>query len=153
MLPDILSNGSVHPTVVAPNPSVKASAYSGPRSGRLIWTGVLGKRGVVEIDAGHPSVGAMSGSLPAVPLVLRVLPAEFDRGGLVVFTPDRAKADTVEPPGKANGWNATHFKFDNSRARDLVVLESPNRSNNFERLVLRNQGRDCTVIVVDWSVQ
>ena len=35
--------------------------FRGARSGRLIWTGWLGRREVVEIEGSKPSVGSLSG--------------------------------------------------------------------------------------------
>ena len=157
---DFLSAPQLHaapplqaPGVLPSPPSVDSPRYSGARSGRLIWTGVLARRGIVELEGGHASVGSATGALPGTALSLRVLPAEFSRDGLIVFTADRARAGVIEPPSKANGWNAMHFKFDDARASALVVLEAPNRSNDFTRLVVRNEGRDCSVVVVDWNVQ
>ena len=152
-LPEFLSNSPLHTNAPAPAPSVKTAAYTGPRSGRLIWTGVLGRRGVIEVDGQHVSVGSISGALPGVAVKLRVLPAEFSRGGLIAYTSDRASAETDEAPSKANGWNSMHVKFVDLRSRQLVILEAPNRANDFTRLVLRNEGHDCSVVVVDWNVE
>jgi hypothetical protein len=136
--------------VAAPAPPL----YSGPRSGRLIWTGSLGKRGVVEIDGAHASVGSLVGALPVgVPLSLRVSPAEFGSGGLVVYTTDAARNQKHEPAGGANGWNATTFEWDPQRAAQITILEPPGRNNDYRRLVLRNDARRCPVIVIEWSVR
>ena len=152
-LPEFLSNPPLHGGGPVPPPPVKEPVYAGARSGRLIWTGVLGRRGVIDVDGGHVSVGSVTGALPGVPVSLRVLPAEFSRNGLVAYTGDRARGEISEAPAQSNGWNAMHFKFDDGRARQLVILEAPNRSNEFKRLVLRYEGRDCSVILVDWSVE
>jgi hypothetical protein len=152
-LPDFLSSPPLHAASPPPAPSVKAPVYSGARAGRLIWTGNLGRRGVIEVDGAHVSIGSLSGALPGVPVSLNVLPAEFTRDGLIAFTADPLKSERREAPAKSNGWNAMHFKFDDGRARQLVVLEAPNASNDFKRLALRNDSRDCSVVVVDWSVK
>jgi hypothetical protein len=130
-----------------------APVYDGPRSGRIIWTGALGRRGVVEIDGAHATVGSLSGALPGVPLALHISPAEFSRDGLTVFTRDRAKAGQSEKPGRSNGWNSLTFRLDPLRAGQLAVLEAPSQSNDFKRLVLRSDAAACSVIVIDWAVR
>lgn len=127
-------------------------AISMQRSGRIIWTGSLDRRGVVEIEGTRATVGSLVGELPGLKVAYRVSPAEFVAGGLVVYTSDRAASHRTEPASKANGWNATRFEYDPQRARQLVVLEAPNASNEFKRLALRSDARNCSVIVVDWSV-
>jgi hypothetical protein len=113
----------------------------------------LGRRGVVEIEGTRASIGSLSGSLTGVPATLRVSPAEFTREGLAVYTADVAANGRREPASQANGWNVLHFQYDPERARELVVLEAPNRVNDYKRLVLRNDARACPVIVVDWMAQ
>jgi hypothetical protein len=146
VLPDFLSQ-----TRAAPKPASKP--YSGPRSGRLIWTGELSRRGVVEIEGTHATIGSLSGSLSGVPAVFRVWPAEFTHDGLQVYTGDNAVRGRKEPPSKANGWNQVDFQFDPVRAQELVVLEAPSRVNDFNRIVLRNDARACPIIVIDWTAQ
>ena len=121
------------------------------RSGRLIWTGIVGRRGVIEIAGGRASTGTLAGALPGLPVRLRVSPAEFNRAGLVVYTNEGARHNSTERPSQANGWNAVSFLFDPERVRELVVLEVPNPSNDYARLVIRSDARSCSVIVVDWS--
>jgi hypothetical protein len=36
--------------------------------------------------------------------------------------------------------------------RAIAVLEAPNPSNDFKRLVLRNDSRNCSVILIEWSM-
>src|SRR5205085_4461218 len=112
------------PALCPPGP-----VYTGPRTGRLIWTGSLGRRGVVEIEGAHASIGSLSGLLPGVPLSIAVSPAEFSGSGLTVYSSDRGKAGRKEAPGRDNGWNATQFLFDPDRVRELVVLEEPKPTN------------------------
>jgi hypothetical protein len=144
VLPEFLS-----PAPAAPKPISRP--YSGPRSGRLIWTGELGRRGVVEIEGTRASIGSLSGSLSGAPAVFRVWPAEFTRDGLAVYTGESAERGRKEPPSKSTGWNPVYFQFDPERAQELVVLEAPSRVNDFNRLVLRNDARACPIIVVDWT--
>jgi len=155
-VPEILSGPLIHERAPAPPPTpspvTRAPSWAGARSGRFIWTGVLGRRGVMEIDGSHVNKGSLTGTFPPVPLLVHVLPAEFSRGGLTVYTPEAAKNGLSEAPSKSNGWNGTRFKFDYYRAHELVILEAPNRTNDYSRLVVRNDGRECSVVVVNWSV-
>jgi hypothetical protein len=141
--------GSLSLPVPVPRPPV----YSGPRSGRIIWTGSMGRRGVVEIEGSHASIGSVRGALPAVPVTIQVSPAEFSPGKLVILSDDESSNNRRENPSAANGWNATVFQWEPERAEKLVILESPNPSNEFKRLVIRNDARACSVIVVDWNVR
>jgi hypothetical protein len=151
VVPDLLSGTPRAPSHVIPSPT--PHIYSGPSSGRLIWTGVLGRRGVVEIEDARASIGALSGALPGVPVRVQISPAEFGRDGLVAYTLDRARQGHREPAANSTGWNALRFEFDAGRAGEVVVLESPNQSNAFKRIVLRNDARACSVILVDWSLE
>jgi hypothetical protein len=151
---------AVHATAVSPAPPLAVAppapppVYSGPRSGRLIWTGALGRRGVVEIDGSRASVGTLSGSLPGgVPLTVRAWPAEFGSNGIVVFTSDAARHNRREPPNTGNGWNQTTFEWDPQRVVQLALVETPSAANDFRRLVLRYNGRKCPVIFIEWTVR
>jgi hypothetical protein len=128
-------------------------AYSGPHSGRIIWTGSMARRGVVEIEGAHASIGSLAGGLPGVPVAIRVSPAEFSPQGLMVHTSDAAANNRSESASAANGWNATRFRWEPERARELVVLEAPNAANDYKRLVVRNDARSCSVMLVEWSVR
>ncbi len=141
---------SAHAAEAMPLPlSVSGSA---PRSGRIFWTGKLVRRGVVEIDGAHATIGSLTGALPGVPLTLRVSPVEFAAGGLVVFTSDAARNGRSEPASQANGWNTTRFAWDPERGRQIDILEAPNPRNGFTRLVLRNNARGCAMILIEWRV-
>lgn len=151
--PPVATPAPAH-SLALPVAAVVPALYSGPQSGRIIWTGTLARRGVVEIDGTHASVGSLNGRLPSgVPLSLRVSPAQFGSGGLVVFTNDAARHGRREAPGGANGWNATEFEWDPERAGQVVVLESPAPQNDFKRLVLRSDARRCSVLVIEWTVR
>jgi hypothetical protein len=146
-LPEILSTAA--PMIPKPAPQI----YTGPRSGRLIWTGELDRRGVIEIERDRASVGALSGSLCALAADYRILPAEFTRDGLVAYTRDGSANGRREPPSKSNGWNSVQFVYDPVRVKELVVLEQPSPVNNFGRLVLRNDIRTYHVVVIDWTAR
>lgn len=155
-LPAFASLTEPPPTPLKPPKPVSQPApktFTGPRSGRLIWTGELGRRTVIEIDGQHASIGSLSGSLSTGAAEYRVSPAEFTRDGVTVYTIDGAANGRTEAPSKENGWNSVHFVYDPVRAGELVVLERPSRINNFSRLVLRNDGRNCQVVLIDWTAQ
>jgi hypothetical protein len=52
-------------------------------SGRIIWTGRLERRGVLEIDGRRATVGYLSGGLPQTPADIAVLPGELTATGRV----------------------------------------------------------------------
>lgn len=133
-------------------PALPSKTYAGPRSGRIIWTGSMARRGVVEIERAHASIGSLSGGLPGVPVNLRISPADLSSEGMVVYTPDPAANGRQEPASAANGWNRTLFRWQPDRAHELVVLEPPSTANGFGRLVLRNDARACDMIVIEWKM-
>ena len=135
----------------APSAVPKPAAQRG--SGRLIWTGRLLRHGILEVDGGHASTGSLIGSLSGLPAHFRIHPAEFTRDGLVIYTADGAANGHTEPPSAGNGWNPVRFSFDPVRAGQLKVLESPNRTNHFNRLVVLSRSKTCPVIVVDWNAR
>jgi hypothetical protein len=121
----------------------------------LIWTGYLERRGVIEVDHGKVSIGALTGTLPGVPVDLRAFPAELGERGLVVFSDDGRlnPSPRVEAASAANGWNRTQFSYEPVRSRQIAVLETPNATNSYQRLVLRIDARACSVVVVEWRVR
>ena len=138
------------PPLVAPK---HAPVYAGPRQGRLLWMGNLARRGVIEMEGSRVSPGSIRGALPGVPLALRVMAAEFSRDGLTVFTSDPLRDNKTEAPAQSNGWNGIRFKLDPVRARELVLLETPNSANNYKAFAVRNDGRPCSVVLLEWQVE
>jgi hypothetical protein len=122
-------------------------------SGRLIWTGTLQRRGVLELDQRSVSVGSLTGALPGVPVNVTVSPAEFGDGGLTVYTTDSKLDKHVEAPSARNGWNRITYILDPERVRQIAVLESPNASNRFTHLALRSDARRCSMLVIDWAAR
>jgi len=145
---------AVIPKLPMPAPATPAAPISRPRSGRLIWTGSLGRRGVVEFEGATPTLGSLTGGgLPGVAAKLSVSPAEFVLDQLVVYVADAGRHNRIEAPGPLTGWNRLHFVWAPERVKQIAVLESPNANNQFARLALRNDARSCSVIVVEWSTQ
>jgi hypothetical protein len=123
------------------------------RSGRLIWTGWLGRHEVVDIEGSRPSVGSLSGgALPGRSARLVALPAEYKKDVLYVYVPDAGRHNRTEAPGPSTGWNRLHFIWDPERLKQISVVQPPAAANQFDRLVLRNEGRSCSVIVLEWRV-
>jgi hypothetical protein len=122
-------------------------------SGRLIWTGTLLRRGVVEFDSRTASIGSVSGGLPGVPVSVTISPAEFENDGLIVYTTDPKLDKHREPPNARNGWNNITYVWDPERVRQIAVLETPNASNRFAHLAVRSDARRCSMLLIDWSTQ
>jgi hypothetical protein len=141
------------PPKPAPAPAPTAPARTVPHAGRLIWTGTLLRRGVVELDGRSATVGSLSGALPGVPVAVSVTPAEFGEDGLMAYTTDAARHNRVEPPSAGNGWNKVTYVWAPERVREIAVLESPNPGNNFSRLAVRSDARRCSMLLIDWSLR
>ena len=141
--------------IVPPPPATEPERprYTGPSSGRLIWTGTLTKAGVLSIEDARSSLGALTGGLPRQPVRLRAYPAELSDRGITVYTSDPKHSREVhEPASRQNGWNATTYKFDPGRATDLTILEAPSARNEWRKIVLRNDSKKMSMIVLDWEV-
>ena len=91
------------PTPVAPPAPVKP-AYSGPRSGLLIWSGQLEREGLMEISGGRASIGTLRGELPGVPVIVEIEPKDVG---------------VAEAPSPQNGWRRLVLR---SRNRRLSVV-------------------------------
>jgi len=134
--------------VAAPTP---ATNLTQPRSGRLIWTGDLRKGGLLSLSPTGASIGVLNGRFPGFPVRINVQPAELVDGGIAVFSSDRTRSGTSEPPSTRNGWNVVVYKWDPKRTSDLTLIESPGASNGWRQLVLRNGNHNISVLVVDWQ--
>ena len=123
-----------------------------PKSGRVIWTGSLGRRGVVEFEGSNATLGSLSGALPGGAARIAAYPAEFASDGLTVYVTDASRHNRTEAAGPLTGWNRLHFVWDPERVKQLTVLEAPSANNQYSRMALRNDARQCSVIVVEWAV-
>ncbi|HXA49969.1 MAG TPA: hypothetical protein VNV86_06690, partial [Candidatus Acidoferrum sp.] len=133
----------------APPPIVVHAA----QSGRLIWTGYLERREVLEFDGSKPSVGSVSGTLPGRAVKLGAFPGEFKRDLLTIYTTDAAKHERGEAAGPLTGFNRLHFIWDPERVKQIAVVEAPTAANHFARLILRNEGKSCRAILVEWRTE
>jgi hypothetical protein len=67
-----------------------AAPYSGPSSGTLTWEGEIDGADLIDIQNGAPNRGAVSGSLPGVPVMVQAFPAN--------------SVTISVAPGPSNGW-------------------------------------------------
>lgn len=150
------------PAAISPTPPAGATpggvATSAPKpataanTGRLIWTGALSPGRVLTISGRQASLGSFTGQLPGVPVRIQVFPAELSSAGLVVYTvnPKHAGAGLAEPPGPANAWTRTVYRYAPERADSLQILQAPAASNGWLAITLRANA-NTTAIVVDWE--
>lgn len=126
--------------------------YTGPLSGRLVWTGELPKDTVLTIEGKKASTGFVSGELPPVPVRVGAYPAELQGNGIRVLTGNpKYGQPKQEAAGAANAWNATQYVYDPKSLRDVIVEQMPAPSNP-RRMTLRAGGRKLHMIVIDWQV-
>ncbi len=133
----------------------KPAQYSGPSSGRLIWTGRLSPGQSVLIKSGRPNQGSLYGKLPGVPVTISVYPAEFAGSGLVIYSgqPEHANGVAAEEPGPGNAFSRTTYQYDLERAKAVEVVLAPREANNWNTLSFRAAKGQLTVVVVDWRLQ
>jgi hypothetical protein len=142
------------PPAIPPPPLEPARpSYSGPRSGKTIWTGNLPAGGSISIEGRRASAGSVNGNLPEAPLRVTVFPAEFSSGGLSVYSGQQrhAAGNVVEARSAQNGWLETRYVFNAERARGVTVAEAPSPANGF-KLTLRGGERPVSVVVIEWQV-
>lgn len=133
-------------------PIAGVPAYAGPPSGRIIWTGSLDQNQVLTLDAGRPSAGRVSGTLPGVPVRVIVYPAEFTADGLTVFSRDAAHSGgRAEAPAPVNQFTRTTFVFDPARAQAVDLVEAPALRNGWSRLSIRANSSAVSVIFIEWT--
>jgi proteasome lid subunit RPN8/RPN11 len=131
----------------------RQATYTGPTSGRLIWTGRLPQDSVLTIEGRKASFGYINGELPGVPLKVTVQPAELTNRGIRIYTGNnQVAARSPESPGPGNGWNPTGYLYSPERAGDLRVVESPSAQNGWRRLAIRGANRPYSVMVLHWEI-
>lgn len=137
----------------APEPP-PAPSYSGPASGKLIWSGFLAPGTTVTIDGRRASTGSVNSPLPGVPVRLTVYPAEFSAGGLVIYSaaPRHQSGNVTEARSAQNGWLSVRYVYDPARARDVQLAATPNSAGGFRQLQIRGGERPVSVAVIEWAV-
>jgi hypothetical protein len=149
------------PAAPAPAPTLSSALLAatprltGPpqlRTGHLIWTGSLRKNTVLTLTPDGASTGVLNGRLPGVPVKINVQPAELTDTGIAVYSNDRERSGAGGQPSTWNGWNVmVYYDWDPKKIAQLDVVEPPGPANNWKRLVLRNGGRNASVLVVNWQ--
>jgi len=129
------------------------AAYTGPRSGKVIWTGFLGAGASLTVDGRRASVGSVNGSLPGVPVRVSVYPAEFAGGGLTVYSgAARHQGGAEEARSAQNGWLNTKYKYDPDRARGVSLTAAPSAQTGHRQLAIRAGDRPLSAIVIEWEL-
>jgi hypothetical protein len=146
--PPAIQPSVVRPPEPEPPPALEPPLYTGPRAGRLIWTGSLAPNSTLTIDGRRASTGSVTAALPGVPVRVSAYPAEIAGGGLSVFT---ATARGAEGRSAQTGWMNTAFVADAARARDVLIAEGPTMASP-ARMVLRSGERPVTAVLVEWQV-
>jgi hypothetical protein len=143
----------VSPNAPPAPPEPSPPRYSGPDSGRIIWTGDLSKNGVLSIEDARASLGVLTGRLPRQPIRIRAYPAELSERGITIFTSDPKHARGLqEAPSRQHGWNQTTYKWAPGRAVDLSVVEGPGAGNDWRKIILRNDSKRLSMIVLEWEL-
>jgi hypothetical protein len=123
------------------------------KSGTIVWSGNLSRRGVLEIERDRASAGYLNRALPGVPISVEALPGEFTPNGLLARTADpQDTGAALEAASPENGWNAIRYTYDPKSARDISVLEPPTAQTGWLRLTLRSESRDHSVIILRWHL-
>jgi hypothetical protein len=138
-------------TASNPQPEPSAGAYSGPSSGRVIWTGYLRRGDSVTIEGRRATEGTLNGTLPRAPLRVTIYPGDLSGGGLRVYR-SYASRNSFEPKSAANGWQATRFVYDAERAGGVLVAQTPSGGNGY-KLIFRCIGKPVSVVLIEWRVQ
>jgi len=68
-----------------------------------------------------------------------------------VFTGDVLSVGVPEAPGAQNGWMQTTWVLDAKKAADLRIIEAPSQDNGWNRLSVRAERGDHSVIVLNWD--
>lgn len=121
-------------------------------SGRVYWTGRLPRRGTVMLDSQGASLGKLSGQLPNAPVRVTAYSGEWTPEGLVLYTVAAQYARNGRIAAASGAGNRKVFyEFAPERAGDVAVLDPP-RATNGNRLTLRADRRELSVIVLDWEL-
>jgi proteasome lid subunit RPN8/RPN11 len=133
-----------------PRPAKAAESGRAVESGRIIWTGKLGKNDRLVVERNHASSGAVSGVLPAVAARVSAYPGDLTPSGITLYTADpRYSQPRTERAGAENGWNPTTYTWDPRRAGEITIVEQPGPQNGY-KLVLQSDIPKLTVVMLEW---
>jgi hypothetical protein len=119
----------------------------------LIWTGHLSKNGILTIVGNHASTGVLTGAIPGHRVRISVYPAKLTNDGLSVYSSSqRYPPGHAEAPSIHNGWNKASYFRDPRLAGALKALEEPNSNNGWKKLVLRNDGVNLSILLIEWDL-
>jgi hypothetical protein len=139
------------PKLPGPAPLKSTPADQGPATGKIIWTGKLGRSGTIQILGNHASQGHMIGALPGTPVRVHVFPSEMTQEGVTVFAGDPKSIGAPEAPGAQNGWNRTVYVLNPKKAGEVSIVEAPGQHNQWNKLVLRAERGEHAIIVLHWE--
>jgi proteasome lid subunit RPN8/RPN11 len=139
------------PRLPGPAPLKPVPADQGPTSGKIIWTGKLGRSSTIQILGNHASQGHMIGALPGTPVRVQIFPSELTQEGVRIFAADPQSIGAPEAPGAQNGWNRTVYVLNPRKAGEVSIVESPGQHNGWNRLTLRAERGDHSIIVLRWE--
>ncbi|MBM3734255.1 MAG: hypothetical protein FJW39_00580 [Acidobacteria bacterium] len=137
------------PVTLPPPPKPEPPRYSGPRSGRMIWTGYLPPNTVLSIDGRRASIGTVNAVLPSVAARVAAYPAEITSGGLSIYTASPGRG--AEARSAQTGWMDATFVQDAARAREVQVAAQP-AGDAPQRIQLRSGDRPVSAILIEWQV-
>jgi proteasome lid subunit RPN8/RPN11 len=139
------------PRLPGPAPVKPTPADQGPTTGKIIWTGKLGRSGTIQILGSQASQGHLTGGLPGTPVRVKVFRSEMTPEGVRIFAADPESVGAPEAPGAQNGWNRTVYVLNPRKAGEVSILEAPGPHNAWNRLILRAERGDHSIIVLRWE--
>ena len=139
------------PRLPGPAPVKPSPADQGPTTGKIIWTGKLGRSGTIQILGSQASQGHLTGGLPGTPVRVQVFRSEMTQDGVRIFAAEAESVGAPEAPGAQNGWNRTVYVLNPRKASEVSIVEAPGPHNAWNRLILRAERGDHSIIVLRWE--
>lgn len=86
-----------------------AEVPSGPRFGKLVWSGKINRNTILTIEGNRAVLGAVEGELPGLPVTVEVEPREIT---------------VVEPPSAQNRWKRLILRTGQQRVTHIEITWS-----------------------------